>query len=851
MSKRWIACATMILAGVAMAKWSAAVEKGLVLVADGQSAYAIVVPDAPDPRQRVSRAANLLRSCLAEATGAELSVVAEGKRDAAQPAIYLGMTQAARKAKLPLDKIEGMTCLKAVRGRDVFLVGNDASGGIERRKYVEYLGTLKATTWFLEEQVGVRFLLPGPNGLFVPKRERLAVPCDLDAVWSPTFAYVRGRNAGDIVYSVANNFFYFTPVVWSYGGHSYYSAVPRAKYAKTNPDYFALRNGVRSPAGNHLCISNPKVQELMVEEMLKRLDMGYDWVELAQTDGYLACECEECKAIHPDEGERLWVVHRKLAERIKKLRPGKKVMIISYGPTTEPPKTFAKFPDNVVIQMCHYSPEAFDAWKPYNVPKTVYVYNWGTYQVTGFGPKRTPRYASDQIKRFVANRVLGIYMCGAFENLGLEGPVYYVYGKTIGDPALDCNALVEDYYRAAFGKARAPMKAFFTAMYERMELFCALNRPNFRMEMEGVRAFQTPEDVYCHFFPAKLLDAMQKSLDRAKALATDARVKARIRVVELEFSYVKNLAAIFQLYRVYRLEPNWQTFGLLAQEIDARNAMLDSWFDKRGRFIRFDGWPRIFGGQTKAAMKLGGRLRGTLSAPVNWNTDLLREKNILPGVGTKSAKVARVTGIKLDGKLDDAAWQKIGPEELGEIGLGELKNKTSFKIGYDDAAIYFGIDCELANVRYLAVKPCGRDGACYRVECMEILLDPFGEREKYYHFILNPVPNSIYDARVGFITDPIHPLYGKPDKAWNGDWSYAPLIDKAGKRWTAEVRIPFRTLGVSTPQPGASWTMNLGREHFPLGPKAKRKGPVLSLWSPNFEEQSFHSTAAFGNLVFE
>ncbi|MDP6354740.1 MAG: DUF4838 domain-containing protein, partial [Planctomycetota bacterium] len=134
----------------------------------------------------------------------------------------------------------------------------------------------------------------------------------------------------------------------SYGGHSYYDAVPAKEYGKTKPEYFALIGGLRTPTGNHLCITNGAVQELMLREMEKRLDEAYQWVELAQTDGYRPCECTECAAVHPDPGERTWIVHRKLAEAMQKRRPGKKVMILAYPPNRNPPKSFDRFPDNVV-----------------------------------------------------------------------------------------------------------------------------------------------------------------------------------------------------------------------------------------------------------------------------------------------------------------------------------------------------------------------------------------------------------------------------------------------------------------------------------------------------------------------
>ena len=824
----------------------------IVLVENGKSAYTIVKPAGPDPRRRVDIAARLLRDILRQATGAQLRIVDES-RFSGGPAIYVGMTRAAKRAGLPLDHVKGWQYLHRAKGRDLYLVGFDGKGGPKLPKHKAYLGTTRSVTKFLEDRLGVRFLLPGPNGRYVPKLKRLAVPADLDVRGAaPVFTYVVGRRTADVAYNVANNFL-FSPVLRSYGGHSYYTAVPSKKYAKTHPEYFALIGGVRSPAKNHLCISNPDVQKLMIEEIERSMDEGYEWIELAQTDGYVPCDCPKCRALHPEPSERLWIVHRKLAAEMAKRRPGKKVMIIAYGPTVHPPKTFDSFPKNVVIQMCHYAPEDFDEWTRFDVPKTVYVYNWGTYHVTGFGPKRTPRYADEQVKRFVASKVRGVYMCGAFECLGLEGPVYYVYGRTLGDPTLNRETVTAEYYRLVFGKARAPMKAFYEDMYESLELYGVLRRPNFRTERYRVQTLGTPEDAYCTLFPAKLLGAMTKNLERAKALAEDPAVRERLRLVEYEFEYVRNLATIFQLYRAYRLKPNWQTFGILAEAVEARRAMLKQRFagGRRGRAKVFGGWGRLFGGCDAKETALGGRLRAVLSAPVNWNTALLKKKGILPGVGMKRMAVGRVSGIKLDGRLDEAAWRKAKPEQLSESGLGELRNGTRFRAGYDDRCFYFAFECDLAGIEHLQVEPHGQDGKCYQTECLEVFLDPFGKREKYYHFIFNPWPNSRYDARFGFIEDPIDPMYNRSDKSWNGAWDYVAHRDLDKKRWCAEVRIPFATLGVKPPSPGDSWTMNLGREEFQL-PRPKHGGTVtLSLWSPNLESRSFHERSCFGEVTFK
>lgn len=228
----------------------------LTIVRDGKSDYVIVLPGKGDTA-RVQRAGNVLRSILAKSTGAELPIVKEPEKTGGKPAFYLGKTESARRAGLPVDKITGWAYLNQVVGKDIYLVGHDGLSPVKGRYPIEYLGTLKAVTAFLESQVGVRFVLPGAYGTHIPRHRTLTIDANMKVLWQPVFDYVIGRAPRDRPYGVALNLFGGTDVLYSYGGHSYYAAVPAERYGKTHKEYFALIGGVRTPRGNHLCISNP------------------------------------------------------------------------------------------------------------------------------------------------------------------------------------------------------------------------------------------------------------------------------------------------------------------------------------------------------------------------------------------------------------------------------------------------------------------------------------------------------------------------------------------------------------------------------------------------------------------
>jgi hypothetical protein len=57
--------------------------------------------------------------------------------------------------------------------------------------------------------------------------------------------------------------------------------------------------------------------------------------------------------------------------------------------------------------------------------------------------------------------------------------------------------------------------------------------------------------------------------------------------------------------------------------------------------------------------------------------------------------------------------------------------------------------------------------------------------------------------------------------------------------------VPFATLGVKKPLPGAKWHLNLGRETF------KKGGTQLQLWNPSMSGRGMRDLEAMGIVEFE
>ena len=813
------------------------------------SSVRIVIPAEhanPGIDKFLKDAAAVIQQGLAETLGIKAKVEIEGKSGAFKgTTIFLGNTRAIRGIGIEPLKFENFNAVIATRGGDIFIAGSDrqrfGKAGRVRHNSDCVLGTITGTVKFVEEYLNGRFLLPGKNGTDFVKADFLAIPENLTRYITPRIIMGGGR-ANGYIYDYSNS----NPGYGKfrlYGGHSYYDAVPAKKYAKSNPEYFVERSGKRSALGNHLCISNPQVQELIYKEMLKKLDEGAEAVELAQTDGFTACLCEKCKAFGipgDDYGEKIWILHRSLAERLLTDRPGKKVVIICYPPNFNPPKSFKEFPANTMIELCKYSEATFADWKKIKVPGgfLVYVYNWGNYHITGYTPKCPPSYIAKQVNTFLSNGVKGIYRCGFGELFGLEAPVYYIFGKLLENPSLNYEKLLLEFYERAYHESAAPMRSFFDALHHALELMPWIKE---------TRYLSSQRHVFGTLYNPELMDNLNKNLTRAEKLAVQPKVKKRLALVRAEFEYLKSIVDVIQMYRAYRTAPNWQTFELLAAALDARNALVNKMTAPKGRVGKFNDFPdlRFFDGATKAWLLSNGR-SSTLGAPFNWDTKMLREKKILPGTIKKRMTVKKVKGAVEFNDFEKGIWKDLKWEELGGIQLGAISEKSRFKAAYDNKNFYIGIVSDLDPKK--TFHSLGNDGPCWRNDCIEILLDPQGMRQSFYHMIYTPAKDSRFDEAFGFITDPLHPLYNKHDTAWNGKWSYA--CRREGGKWYSLFTVPFSELKVPTPKPGNVWTLNIGRESRIIGGSGNEV-PELSLWSPNLENAGFHDREAFGEAVFE
>ena len=154
---------------------------------------------------------------------------------------------------------------------------------------------------------------------------------------------------------------------------------------------------------------------------------------------------------------------------------------------------------------------------------------------------------------------------------------------------------------------------------------------------------------------------------------------------------------------------------------------------------------------------------------------------------------ARVTApmargeIVLDGRLADSAWafadsiDGLRQREPAEGTAGS--ERTVVKVLRDATALYVGIRASDRDPAGIVATQYRRDAELDVDDNAGFIIDSYDEQRTAFGFATNP-NGMMWDGQLGGTEE--------FNRNWNGIWDVAVTRDSAG--WTAEFRIPFRTL---------------------------------------------------------
>jgi hypothetical protein len=176
-------------------------------------------------------------------------------------------------------------------------------------------------------------------------------------------------------------------------------------------------------------------------------------------------------------------------------------------------------------------------------------------------------------------------------------------------------------------------------------------------------------------------------------------------------------------------------------------------------------------------------------------------------------------GIVVDGKLDDAAWQKAPWSEPFVDIEGAAKPaprfRTRMKMLWDDTYLYIGADIVEPDVWATLTQ---HDSVIFKDNDFEVFLNPSGDSRNYFEFEINAL-NTSWDL---FLAKP----YREGGHADNG-WEIPGLksavfvdgtINRTGDKdrgWQVELALPWSAFqersGFGRPKSGDQWRINFSR----------------------------------------
>src|SRR5215203_444846 len=169
--------------------------------------------------------------------------------------------------------------------------------------------------------------------------------------------------------------------------------------------------------------------------------------------------------------------------------------------------------------------------------------------------------------------------------------------------------------------------------------------------------------------------------------------------------------------------------------------------------------------------------------------------------------------IKVDGVLDEPAWQKAAVVELKyETRPGENTPpavKTETLLAYDDGHLYVAFRAHDPDPSAIRAHLSDRDDA-FSDDFVGIVLDTFNDERRGFEFFVNPLGVQM-DM---FIDD----LSGNEDESWDAIWTSAGRITEEG--YAVEIAIPLSSLRFPRTEGDQTWGFDALR-FYPRSQRAR------------------------------
>lgn len=457
-------------------------KKKLTLVRNGKTSYSIVV-DRQAPVS-VRNAANDLRSYFMKVSGASPEIVTDNQLPEI-PFISVGNTSASKSEGLDVSAIPDDGFRIVTRGKNIFILGPDTPD-----KQVNSLGgvcngTSNGVYAFIEDYLGVQWLMPGELGEEYTKVKTVSIPETDRTEYSPfNYRVVAFRSPG-LMEDEWDRHMKVGRVADVKHNHSWIETIPPSWYDK-HPDWFATSGGKSvPPSGSYykLETTNPSLVQAFADVIIEtfRNNPGQRWYSLSPSDGGGFSDRPAAQALTEKDPEGnisytplVLKFYNDVAGIVGKEFPEHNLGGYIYGQYRYPPQAgLPKLESNLSLMLVGYT-HHYRLYRPgmtelnKNLMKmwgesakkdgfNIYFYD---YPVSLMAPNAiicppTPDKLGFIFSHLGRNGFKGAYIYG-YPVWPVGGAGNYIIAKLFWNPDLDATELMDFYLTKAFGREAAP-----------------------------------------------------------------------------------------------------------------------------------------------------------------------------------------------------------------------------------------------------------------------------------------------------------------------------------------------------------------------------------------------------------
>ena len=432
----------------------------LELARYGRSEYGICVPLEASPRTLA--AAETLRSYLREISDAELSVTPSAQPPAHSIVFEIG-------SSTDRNTVTGMF------GDDGFRI-RTAAGNLYLTAHTDH-GIQNAVYTFLETYLNCRKYSVRVE--LVPHQTTIVLP-PIDDTQIPALTF-RLQDMKDSAYSVWHKLSSLDD--WGLFVHTFKTLVPPEKYFKDHPEYFSENAGVRVADGQ-LCLSNPDVYRIVVDELRRRIkaNPGAHFWSVSQNDTYVPCSCRDCRAFDSVEGSPSGSILA-FVNLVADEFPGKTISTLAYQYSRTAPAHVRPAPNvNIMLSSIECNRSKPLAEDPNSASFVNDVRHWSRLTHNIFlwdyviqfrnlvSPFPNLRVLQPNMQFFVENGITQVFEQGIADMQGEFAELRaYLIAKLLWNPYINVDSVMTDFLQGYYGEAAPFIRTYIDTMHDALE----------------------------------------------------------------------------------------------------------------------------------------------------------------------------------------------------------------------------------------------------------------------------------------------------------------------------------------------------------------------------------------------